>query len=126
MGSVRWEPEWNVVIESIKKLGRYNVWLNAKPIEKCPKTEGENPSDGVSCKHNDALIGNGLKVSWPSANHLPSSYSRLVRGFESNREDKCAFVDNNNEEIWDVHNCVAQRYWGLCIKRKCFPSNKFN
>ena len=123
------ESEWNVVIENIKKLGRSNVWLNANPIETCPKSEDGIQIDGVSCKHNDALIGNGLKVSWPSANHLPSTYSRLIRGFDSKEEgeeDKCAFVDNNNEEVWDVHNCAAQRYWGLCIKRKCFPSNKLN
>ena len=112
-------PEWDVVIENIKKFDRSNVWLNAKPIEKCPESEDE----AKSCRHNDALMGNGLGVQWPSTKYISPTYSRLIRGISLNEDNECVFVDKNNEDIWDVQSCSAQRYWGLCVKRNCFPSD---
>ena len=112
-------PEWEVVIENIKKIDRSNIWIHAKPTEKCHESENE----AKKCRHNVALMGNGLGVRWPSVKYISSTYSRLIRGISSNEENQCVFVDKNNEEIWDVSSCSAQRYWGLCVKRNCFPSD---
>ena len=121
------ESEWQVVIDTIKKLSRANVWINANVLENCPNTPiatGDNDEfNYTTCKHKEAIKGNGLRVEWPSAKYMTSTYSRLIRGSNSNVGNACVFVDTNNEDVWDVHDCAAPRYWGLCIKRNCFPED---
>ena len=117
------QPEWEVVIENIKTFSRSNVWLNAKVMENCPTHADKVDLDDLTCKHHEALKGNGLTIKWPSSRYIPSTYSRLIRGVGPNVKDKCVFVDNNNEDVWDVHECASPRYWGLCIKRTCLPDD---
>ena len=118
------QPEWQVVIENIKKISRSNVWLSAQVLENCQQnTDGSIQEDDLTCKHNDALKGKGLKINWPLTKFIPDTYSRLIRGFDPNVVKKCVFVDDKNEHVWDVHECASPRYWGLCVKRTCFPSH---
>ena len=119
------QPEWNAVMKVAKDKDRTNLWLNAKVVEACPNNENKTEEDisDDTCKHNEALAGNGLNVQWPSLSYLPSHFSRLIRGVNPNDPDeRCVYVDNNNEYIWDVHNCNSARYWGLCVKRTCLHS----
>jgi len=127
LGATLWEvldgqPEWDAFIGIAKNLLRSNLWLNAQIVGKCDEplnnTSGEiNPP----CNQEEASKGHGLEVKWPSSQYS-STYSRLIRdatSIDGKLDEKCVFVDKNNNHLWDVHDCASKKFWGLCVKRQC-------
>ena len=126
------ESEWNAFIKIADELIRSNLWLNAKVVGKCDENlntivEGELPPP---CNQEEASKGRGLEVEWPSLYYTSKpKYSRLIRGYvdtfdtsssiKQNSDQNCVFVDNTNNNLWDVHDCGTEKYWGLCVKRQC-------
>ena len=131
LGSTLWEvldgePEWDAFIGIAKELLRSNLWLNAKVVGKCDENLDTIGDDELhpACNQEKAFKGHGLEVKWPSLQYTSKpKYSRLIRGatsMDENPDEKCVFVDNKNNYLWDIHDCASTRYWGLCVKRHCF------
>ena len=126
-GSTLWEvldgePEWNAFIGIAIELLRPNLWLNAKVVGECDDMQNATMDDpNPPCNQENAFEGRGLEIGWPSSKY-PSKYSRLIRGtefIERDLNEKCVFVDDSNNHLWDTHDCGSKKFWGLCVKRQC-------
>lgn len=127
LGATLWEvldgePEWDALYGKSKELLRSNLWLNAQIVGKCDESLN-NTSEEINppCNQEEASKGHGLEVKWPSS-HYSSIYSRLIRdatSIDGDLDEKCVFIDKNNNHLWDVHDCASKKFWGLCVKRQC-------
>ena len=92
------------------------------------------------CNETLALEGKGVAVKWPSSVYGYTQYSRLVHSLaaggssksnlldHSNQPDKvngsygghCVYVNETRRHLWMLSDCVKDKFWGLCVKRKCF------
>jgi len=126
LGATMWEildgePEWEAFISLATELDRSNLWINAEVVGECdPNIINADDEDPTTCKRQEAIEGHGLAVRWSSSLYAPK-FSRLIRGVKKNTDpkDQCVFVDNSNNDLWDVRDCASSNYWGLCVKRKC-------
>jgi hypothetical protein len=84
------------------------IWLNARVTGYCP-------SGQPTCLENEAEEGRGVAVRWPSSRH--AGYSRLIAS-----RDDCVRIDKLTDELlWVTEACLRNGFWGLCVKRDCFP-----
>jgi hypothetical protein len=116
LNSTLWEildgpEEWEAVIGMAREKDLTGIWLNARVTGSCP-------SDQVTCLEAEAEEGRGLSVRWPSSRH--SKYSRLRTPVLD--DANCVHVDKMTDELlWITGLCSKNGFWGLCVKRDCFP-----
>ena len=107
------EEEWEAVIGMARDKDLTGMWLNARVTGWCPE-------DRSTCLETEAEAGFGVSVRWPSSRY--SKYSRLIASPGDADDRNCVHVDTLADELlWRTHSCLKNGFWGLCVKRYCFP-----
>ena len=118
-----------------KDMRRGGMWINAKVIGTCDNVyyeteyydyeENMNVTTGRKdhnvCHERDALKGQGLEIKWPSSVYGYTKFSRLISGIDTRETERshCVYVEQERKHLWMLADCETERYWGLCVKRKC-------